>query len=433
MALFDKPFRYVPQADPADTVSGSDVAVVDSVVSASSEPVSPTGDASPAGAPKAIVEATPQDAPVPSAVEAAAAADTSTPAVADPVAEAIQPARVNPVVEAAQPPSVDPALEAAQPPRVDLAIEAPKPSVVPVVDAAVTPVVAPVVATTTLAAEPVAAHLPERVSAAAVTQPVAELVAREDHGLRPASDGPGLTVFSRVVPSESKSMTLSDSQRLVNGIDDAEPVLDQLRSLAASLHQARTGREMRVIAVTSSVSGEGKTLLAANLALTLSRSYMRQVLLIDADLRRPNLHRLFGIPSQEGIRTALESVREGKPVAVQDVAPRLALLPAGKPVRDPISVLASDAMQRLMTAATNTFDWVIVDTPPVGMLPDVGLLSSLSDAVLLVVEAGRVRYDLVQRTVESIGADRIFGVVLNKVPEREIVASYGMHYYAPYR
>jgi protein-tyrosine kinase len=188
-----------------------------------------------------------------------------------------------------------------------------------------------------------------------------------------------------------------------------------------------------VIAVTSSVSGEGKTLLAANLALTLSRSYMRQVLLIDADLRRPGLHRLFGIPSQDGIRSALESVRGGLPVAIQEVAPRLALLPAGKPVRDPISSLASDAMQQLVGSAASTFDWVILDTPPVGMLPDVGLLSSLSDAVLLVVEAGRVRYDLVQRTVESIGADRIFGVVLNKVPEREIVASYGMHYYAPYR
>ena len=242
-----------------------------------------------------------------------------------------------------------------------------------------------------------------------------------------------LIEFARIVPREPKSSQPSDTQRLISRIDESEPVLDQLRSLAASLHQARTGRELKVIAVTSSVSGEGKTLLAANLALTLTRSYMRQVLMIDADLRRPNLHRLFGTPSQDGIRTALDAVREGKPVSVHEVAPRLALLPAGKPVRDPISILASDAMQRLMVGATSAFDWIVIDTPPVGMLPDVGLLSSLSDAVLLVVEAGRVRYDLVQRTVESIGADRIFGVVLNKVPESEIVATYGMHYYAPYR
>ena len=258
------------------------------------------------------------------------------------------------------------------------------------------------------------------------------LVTTADQGLRPAAEPGALVEFSRVLPGESRAAP-RDTQRLISAIDEAEPVLDQLRSLAASLHQARSGRELKVIAVTSAVSGEGKTLLAANLALTLSRSYMRQVLMIDADLRRPNLHRLFGTPSGDGIRSAIESVRDGRPVAVQEVAPRLALLPAGKPVRDPISVLASDAMQRLMAGANAAFDWIVLDTPPVGMLPDVGLLSSLCDAVLLVVESGRVRFDLVQRTVESIGADRIFGVVLNKVPEQDIVAAYGMHYYAPYR
>ena len=270
-------------------------------------------------------------------------------------------------------------------------------------------------------------------AATVVPQSGTQLLVRQEGALRPAGEPGQLTVFSRVVPSTPAPSGPHDRQRLVTAIDEADPVLDQLRSLATSLHQARTARDLKVIAVTSSVSGEGKTLLSANLALTLSRSYMRQVLLIDADLRRPSLHRLFGIPSQDGIRSALEAVVEGSPVAVQEVAPRLSLLPGGKPVRDPISVLASDAMQRLMTAAMATFDWVVVDTPPVGMLPDVGLLSSFSDAVLLVVEAGRVRYDLVQRTVESIGADRIFGVVLNKIPEHEIVAAYGQHYYTPYR
>lgn len=274
---------------------------------------------------------------------------------------------------------------------------------------------------------------PAAVVTAAMSHSAAEIVPHDQpHVLRPAGEPGGLIEFTRILPGETKSAA-RDTQRLISAMDDGEPVLDQLRSLAASLHQARTGRELRIIAVTSSVSGEGKTVLAANLALTLTRSYMRRVLMIDADLRRPNLHRLFGTPSSDGIRSALDAVREGKPVSVQEVAPRLALLPAGKPVRDPISVLASDAMQRLVLSASHAFDWIVIDTPPVGMMPDVGLLSSLSDAVLLVVEAGRVRYDLVQRSVESIGADRIFGVVLNKVPEREIVAAYGMHYYAPYR
>ena len=365
MALFDKPFRYVPPSDPPDAAPGADVAVVDAV---------PPDVAAPA------------PGPVP---------DPPPAAVAAPVAPAT----------ATAPPPAGPAGAPALPPQQAVQIA--------IVEEPAAP-----------AAIVTAAPEPER---------AAQLVMRPEAGLRPAADGGALTVFARVVPATPNPASPRDTQRLVTAIDDADPVLDQLRSLAASLHQARTGRELKVIAVTSSVSGEGKTLLAANVALTLSRSYMRQVLLIDADLRRPSLHRLFGIPSQDGIRRALESVVAGTPVAVQEVAPRLALLPGGKPARDPISVLASDAMQRLMTAAMATFDWVVVDTPPVGMLPDMSLLSSLSDAVLLVVEAGRVRYDLVQRTVESIGADRIFGVVLNKVPEREIVATYGHHYYAPYR
>jgi capsular exopolysaccharide synthesis family protein len=241
-----------------------------------------------------------------------------------------------------------------------------------------------------------------------------------------------LTVFARTVPAQLPTAAEREARRLVNAIDQEAPVLDQLRSLATTLHQAHTDRELSVLTITSSIGGEGKTLLAANLALTLSRSYKRQVLLIDADLRRPGLHRVFGCPSEDGVRTALDAIHSGAPVSVQEVAPRLALLPAGKRARDPISVFASDTMHRLVADAAASFDWVIIDTPPVGMLPDVNLVAGLSDGVILVVEAGRVRYDLVQRSVESIGADRIIGVVLNKIPEHDMVSSYGMHYYSPY-
>jgi len=265
--------------------------------------------------------------------------------------------------------------------------------------------------------------------------PAPRVAVAAGHGRRVpmrADPGGGLTEFTRVVIAEPPPQNELEGRRLVSAIDQTSPVLDQLRNLAATLHQAHVDRELKVLTITSTIGGEGKTLLAANLALTLSRSYMRQVLLIDADLRRPGLHRVFGVPSQHGVRPALDSVRHGDPVVVQELAPRLALIPAGKPVRDPVSVFASDAMHRLVAAAAASFDWVIIDTPPVGMLPDVSLVASLSDGVVLVVEAGRVRYDLVQRSVESIGADRVLGVVLNKVPEKDIVSTYGMHYYAPY-
>lgn len=240
--------------------------------------------------------------------------------------------------------------------------------------------------------------------------------------------------FTRVVSAvPAKANGRFDGERLITAIDQADPTLDQFRSLAATLHHAQQDREIRALTVTSAASGEGKTLVSANLGLTLSQSYNRRVLLIDADLRRPGLHEYFPVPPDAGLSGALGAIREGGAVAVHEITSRLALLPAGRSLRDPVSLFSLDAMHRLVAAAAETFDWVILDAPPVGMLPDASLLSNLTDAVLLVVQAGRVRYDLVQRTVESLGADRIFGVVLNRVPERDLVSSFGRDYYAPYR
>jgi protein-tyrosine kinase len=244
----------------------------------------------------------------------------------------------------------------------------------------------------------------------------------------------GLSTFTRIVPSQPPVRNgYVERLRLITALEASDPTLDQFRTLAATLHQAQLERQLGVLTVTSAASGEGKTLTAANLALTLSHSFHRQVLLIDADLRRPGLHKLFPVPGDEGVRGALEAIRQGTPVAIHEVAPRLALLPAGKATRDPISIFSSDAMFRLVATAAASFDWVILDAPPVGMLPDASLISSLGDSVLLVVQAGRVRYDLIQRSVEAIGNDRIFGVVLNRVPERDLVGSYGAEYYSPYR
>lgn len=242
----------------------------------------------------------------------------------------------------------------------------------------------------------------------------------------------GFTSFTRIVP-QAPVRGRVERQRLITAIDTSDPTQDQFRSLAATLHQAQLERSLNILTITSSASGEGKSLVSANLALTLSQSYNRSVLLIDADLRRPGLHKLFPVPPDAGLAGALSAIREGASVAVHELSPRLALLPAGRSTQDPVSIFSSDAMYRLVSAASNAFDWVILDAPPVGMLPDATLISSLTDAVLLVVEAGKVRYQLVQRTVETIGADRIFGVVLNKVREADLVSAYGADYYTPYR
>ena len=189
---------------------------------------------------------------------------------------------------------------------------------------------------------------------------------------------------------------------------------EQYRKLAAILHHAQVERGIKVIMTSSALPGEGKSLTAVNLALTLSESYQRKVLLIDADLRRPTVQRIFGIPPISGLNEGLKA-SEDRPMALTPVCERLFVLPAGRPEADPMSGLTSDRMRRLITQAAASFDWVIIDSPPVGLLPDASLLSAFVDGVLLVVRAGKAPFSLVKRTVDSITHERILGVVMNAI------------------
>ncbi len=188
---------------------------------------------------------------------------------------------------------------------------------------------------------------------------------------------------------------------------------EQYRRLAAILHHSQLSTGLSVVMVSSAVPGEGKTLTSANLALTFSESYHRNVLLIDADLRRPALHSVFRVDNASGLSDGLAAEQEHK-MALRQVSARLAILPAGKATSDPMARLTSDRMRRLLQEARGSFDWVIIDTPPVALLPDAHLLTSMTDGALLVVKAGSTPHYLVKRAMEALGHDRILGAVLNR-------------------
>jgi protein-tyrosine kinase len=198
--------------------------------------------------------------------------------------------------------------------------------------------------------------------------------------------------------------------------------------LHAGRHEAR-----KVLMVASAIAGEGKTLTATNLALTLSESYRRNVLLIDADLRRPGLHQIFQVPNTSGLHDGLCDDGDGR-LPLLEITPHLMPLPAGLPDSDPMSLLASSKMRRIIEEASARFDWVIVDAPPVGLITDASLLAKMVDAALIVIQAGKTDYPIVRRAVEAIGRERILGTVLNRIAVPE--APYGYkyrNYYAAYR
>jgi receptor protein-tyrosine kinase len=230
-------------------------------------------------------------------------------------------------------------------------------------------------------------------------------------------------------PPDQWFATLANATLAVGPV--ADPTLvEQHRHLAASLHhvQARTGAH--TVMVTSAVEAEGKTTTAANVALTMSHSHRRQVLLIDADLRRPSLHALFNLDNSVGLVDALKGTTAKAPL--HHISPTLAVMPAGRPMRDPMSVLVSETMKQLLTEAAERFDWVIIDTPPIALLSDANLLAAMVDQSLLVVRAATTPYPLVKRAIDALGPDRILGVVLNRAKRSNIVVGYKYNYYGYY-
>ena len=233
---------------------------------------------------------------------------------------------------------------------------------------------------------------------------------------------------SQVVQEVEPASGPLELERLILHRDTEPVVVEQYRRLAAVLHHAQAERGVKVVMLTSAQAAEGKTLTAVNLALTLSESYRRRVLLVDADLRRPSVGRLFGVSSATGLSDCLKS-RELQSLRVTNVTDSLGLLLAGVADHDPMAGLTSGRMQEIIEQAAAAFDWVIIDTPPVGLLTDAHLLAAMVDAAVLVIDAGTTQHAVVQRAIESIGREKIVGVVLNRVADDALADATYYEYY----
>lgn len=223
-----------------------------------------------------------------------------------------------------------------------------------------------------------------------------------------------------VVPSGLAAC--ANDERLVVSPKMSHTALQQYRRLASTLHQLQLERGLRSLVITSAVAGEGKTITSANLAITLSESLKRRVLLIDADLRRPVLDKIFKTRSSPGLSNMLAS---SEPVArVVAVSDRLTLLAGGRPEHDPSGVLTSDRMRLLVEDAVKSFDWVLIDTPPASVFSDASLLSMLTDGVLMVIRASSTPIAQIQRGIAAVTPERIVGTVLNQT-ENITMQQYG--------
>lgn len=188
---------------------------------------------------------------------------------------------------------------------------------------------------------------------------------------------------------------------------------EEFRRIRSALTYANISERVRVLLVTSALPGEGKSTVSVNLATTLS-ALQQSVLLVDADLRRPRAHEHAGIDGSVGLTDLLLTDVEAE-VAKHTVADTtLDVLPSGGIPPNPAQMLTSDPMAELISTASEDYDWVVIDTPPVLSVADAGLLAPLADGVILVVNAktGRATLTKCMRSLDSSGA-RILGTVLN--------------------
>ena len=223
--------------------------------------------------------------------------------------------------------------------------------------------------------KPVIAH--PKLAVAEVAAKLESAVDAEAASATPETDA------EATAPRVSSSVTSLIAEKLVVTPSISPVSLEQYRRLAATLHRRQTESRIKTVMVASTMAGEGKTLTAVNLALTFSESYGRNVLLIDGDLRRPTTHAVLEVPNILGSGIGIKQETDQKLSLIQ-VSQRLSVLTAGQPDADPMSRLASDRMRRVLMEAASQFDWVIIDTPPVGTVPDANILSTMADVVLLV-------------------------------------------------
>jgi capsular exopolysaccharide synthesis family protein len=240
-----------------------------------------------------------------------------------------------------------------------------------------------------------------------------------------ADDGRGLRPVERDDPAvrnrASSPLPTPDGEllsRLVTATTSTVS-LEQYRRLAAVLHEEQAEDQLVTVMVTSAVPGEGKTLTVVNLALTLSESYARRVLLIDADLRAPAVHTALGIPNEVGLSDALRGTDFELPI--RQVTDGLSVITAGRSGLNPLAGLASPRMEEILRDVATRFDWVLIDTSPVGVLPDAQVIARLVGGVILVIGAGSTPAAAVERAVAELGGtDTIIGTVLNRIEERRI-------------
>jgi len=201
------------------------------------------------------------------------------------------------------------------------------------------------------------------------------------------------------------------------------PFVEAYGLLLVSLVLGQNGNPVHVVAITTAHEGGGTTTTALNLGMMVARTG-RKSLIIDANLRKPDMHTAFGVEQAPGLAEVLAGTKQAGEAVRPTSIPNLSILPAGKPGVPPQALLVPQRLEAIVADLRGKYEFIVVDTPSVLKYPDTLNLARITDGTVLVVPAdgsSRRAQQEARRRLERVDA-RILGAVLNKVSPREVVA-----------
>jgi exopolysaccharide/PEP-CTERM locus tyrosine autokinase len=216
----------------------------------------------------------------------------------------------------------------------------------------------------------------------------------------------------RFIPKNAMIVTLTEPE---------SPAAEEYRKLKAMVIKlTQEDAKRTAIMVTSSNSGEGKSLTSINLAISLAQEVTHSVLLIDADLRRPSIAEYLGINAETGLAECLRDGVNVSSAIIDTDVPKLSILPAGKSVPNPVELLSSPKMKSLIPELKRLYPerYIIIDTPPTLPFAESQIISLLVDGVLFVVKEGETTVQDLQDSLDILKGTRILGISFNNVDVR---------------
>ena len=236
-------------------------------------------------------------------------------------------------------------------------------------------------------------------------------------------------VEQKVIPLKGAATKIRQELVVVN--DPESELSEYFRFLRSWITRPPAGEPPKSILISSALMGEGKTFVAANLASSISQSMEDEALIVDADLRRPKIHKVFGTYSQTGGLSCLLSENGALSDFIEKTSiDKLSILPAGDCAKNPAELLSSDKMRKTIQEVRKQYSnhFMIIDSSPLEMTPETAVLSNFVDAVILVVRYAKTPRHCVRSALEKIPKEKFLGIVFN-ANEKEGRRRYGGYKY----